>query len=267
MSIKLSNFGKIKNAEIKVDGLTVIAGKNDTGKSTIGKSLYAVIKSITAYPEMYEQLKNLDIIFVLLPTIFNCFRSFTGNTQDEEYKKLSNIRNQLVSKFPNNNERFLKSYSECYTEIPYYLSILEEFINKYNLDDEIKNTLQLMRDMHTLSLDDNAKFKKICDEILIKIFKSNINNSVTLEKSILEYDIGLQNIAKIIIDNETVEQTFFSAELRTNSFRDATLIDSPLYLEEEHEARHNFVIDLKEKITKARQDFNTSTTNRDMLKK
>ncbi|BAF71317.1 AAA family ATPase [Sulfurovum sp. NBC37-1] len=40
MELQLKNIGMIKEANIKLDGLTVIAGENDTGKSTVGKFLY-----------------------------------------------------------------------------------------------------------------------------------------------------------------------------------------------------------------------------------
>jgi len=45
MRLYLKNIGMIKEADVKLDGLTVIAGENDTGKSTVGKSLVALIKS------------------------------------------------------------------------------------------------------------------------------------------------------------------------------------------------------------------------------
>jgi len=44
MELQLKNIGMIKEANVKIDGLTVIAGKNDTGKSTVGKAFYALIK-------------------------------------------------------------------------------------------------------------------------------------------------------------------------------------------------------------------------------
>ncbi|MEA3288714.1 MAG: AAA family ATPase [Campylobacterota bacterium] len=47
MQLDLENIGIIKKASVKLDGLTVIAGENDTGKSTVGKALYALIKSIS----------------------------------------------------------------------------------------------------------------------------------------------------------------------------------------------------------------------------
>ena len=45
MNLKLENIGIIKEADIKLNGLTVIAGENDSGKSTVGKVLYSLIKT------------------------------------------------------------------------------------------------------------------------------------------------------------------------------------------------------------------------------
>lgn len=35
MKLRIENFAKIKEAEIQLDGITVIAGLNDTRKSTV----------------------------------------------------------------------------------------------------------------------------------------------------------------------------------------------------------------------------------------
>jgi len=44
MRLKFNNIGIIKEADILINGLTVLAGVNDTGKSTVGKLLYSLIK-------------------------------------------------------------------------------------------------------------------------------------------------------------------------------------------------------------------------------
>jgi len=57
MELQLKNIGMIKEANIKLDGLTVIAGENDTGKSTVGKALFAVLKNDDEYliPVLFRQ--------------------------------------------------------------------------------------------------------------------------------------------------------------------------------------------------------------------
>jgi predicted ATPase len=46
MTLELKNIGMIKEANVKIDGLTVIAGENDTGKSTVGKALFMLLYHI-----------------------------------------------------------------------------------------------------------------------------------------------------------------------------------------------------------------------------
>lgn len=45
MQIKLRNIGIIRESAIALDGLTVITGKNNSGKTTVGKTLYALLEA------------------------------------------------------------------------------------------------------------------------------------------------------------------------------------------------------------------------------
>ncbi len=47
MELTLQNVGIISNAKIKLEGLTVICGSNNSGKSTAGKALYATVESLS----------------------------------------------------------------------------------------------------------------------------------------------------------------------------------------------------------------------------
>ena len=49
MNLKIKNFGKIADADIKFDGITVICGDNNTGKSTVGKALFSFFNSLYDY--------------------------------------------------------------------------------------------------------------------------------------------------------------------------------------------------------------------------
>lgn len=46
MELNIKNFARIKEASIKLEGITVITGENNTGKSTIGKILFASFNSL-----------------------------------------------------------------------------------------------------------------------------------------------------------------------------------------------------------------------------
>ena len=46
MRLKIENIGKVRNADVKLNGVTVIAGENSSGKSTVGKILFSVVKAV-----------------------------------------------------------------------------------------------------------------------------------------------------------------------------------------------------------------------------
>lgn len=57
MELMLDNVGIIKNSLIEIDGLTVITGKNSSGKTTVGKVLYALVQANSSIDNAFEQSK------------------------------------------------------------------------------------------------------------------------------------------------------------------------------------------------------------------
>ena len=55
MKLELENVGKISLANIELNGITVIAGENNTGKSTIGKMLFCIFH---AFYRIEEQIRE-----------------------------------------------------------------------------------------------------------------------------------------------------------------------------------------------------------------
>ena len=51
MKLGIKNFAKIKAADIIIDGITVIAGENNTGKSTVGKILFSLFNALSDIDE------------------------------------------------------------------------------------------------------------------------------------------------------------------------------------------------------------------------
>lgn len=54
MHVLIENIGKIKRADLNISGISIIAGLNNTGKSTVSKSLYAVSRVLFARSSMIK---------------------------------------------------------------------------------------------------------------------------------------------------------------------------------------------------------------------
>ena len=65
MNLKINNVAKIKNANIRIDGITVIAGENNTGKSTVGKILFSLFNAISNIDERIVTERKNEINLIL----------------------------------------------------------------------------------------------------------------------------------------------------------------------------------------------------------
>ena len=58
MKLTLKNIGKVEKASVEINGITVIAGENSTGKSTVGRALFAVFNS---FHNVQKQIQNARV--------------------------------------------------------------------------------------------------------------------------------------------------------------------------------------------------------------
>lgn len=61
MNLELKNVGKINNACIELNGITLVAGENNTGKSTIGKMLFCVLHSFYKIDEQVREERTTAV--------------------------------------------------------------------------------------------------------------------------------------------------------------------------------------------------------------
>lgn len=227
MEIKLTNFGKIKEANIQLNGLTLIAGLNDTGKSTVGKCLFALIKSINNYPKMYEQIRMEYFYKEHLISLKMAFRDLHSNFFGKS-QALNLSKNKLF-------ERFLFSFGfEKLTEKEIKL-ILKEIImfcrqNNYKSTDAVERKALEAEKYLNVIYSNNQKITEICKRIFSDLFIGTINNSLhqedetsVLYDTILEMKIKNNNIA--IIGNPKLDLRFFN---------DAIFIDNPIILDDNY---------------------------------
>lgn len=74
INVKVSNFGKIKDATFKIRPFTVIAGKNASGKSFVTKALYSFFTTINKDFVTAEAIKSTSRINTRIQMIFHSIR-------------------------------------------------------------------------------------------------------------------------------------------------------------------------------------------------
>lgn len=67
MKLSVKNIGKLESAEIDISGITVVAGENNTGKSTIGKALFSVFNAFHDPDRQVKSNKVRSIATALAP--------------------------------------------------------------------------------------------------------------------------------------------------------------------------------------------------------
>lgn len=61
MKIELNNIGRFKNCEVEIDSISVIAGENGSGKSTVGKVLFGVFNALSDINRRIEAERAGDL--------------------------------------------------------------------------------------------------------------------------------------------------------------------------------------------------------------
>ena len=150
MKLTINNIGKLKNAEVEINGITVIAGENNTGKSTVGKVLWSVFNS---FYKVYEQIEKERIDFVN-EQIYSYIRNLDKSDNVKKktldmatdiiqnysiyYRNEENIKNYITKKFKENNyfidnERIEELIASIYT----ILNIIDTQIISFIIDEKL----------------------------------------------------------------------------------------------------------------------------------
>ena len=219
MRIQINNIGKIKHAELFIPSIAVIAGENNTGKSTISKSIYSFFHGTKDWEEvhLHEQFESLNREYNRLKNYF-----FHRQTMLDEELFIQHFE-RLELAFVN------KDRLEMVTQI----ELLKDKIDSSALlENEKKGALYELENFTTkLSVDVSTPSYKL--RYLEQIFKSEFSNSMCstyLKNGVGEFSLGnnrilftknqldangtniehFKNLGAIYIDNPFVVDELFS---------------------------------------------------------
>lgn len=202
MKLSIENVGKVKSASINLEGITLIAGENDTGKSTLSKALFSIFRSC-------ENISKS----VLDERINHIIKSILGKHYNPSVK-------QWMLNSYNNHE---VAYDFIFKNCDAYKLLGE--LDFLDLDNERKKSIADKINKVNDYTDDDIAIGLIND-CFRKEFSNNINNIIT----------GDDSIINICIKNDEYSFTFRNNQLQkpTNYpklYKHVVYIDDPLSLD------------------------------------
>ena len=197
MELQLKNIGMIKEANVKIDGLTVIAGENDTGKSTVGKALFFINEFQNLFIDQlnYNDAINKKPIYEeKLAKLVDKLADFTDGLDEPDFDNMNNMED--ISTFSSSMSGFTSSFEKLTKEIAKYENILKN-IEKW--EKKSKNELN--------ELSNNFNLKRI-QKTFKDFFYFELSND---SKLIIDNKIGIEK-NEIIALNPKIEKSIIFVE-------------------------------------------------------
>ena len=223
MEIVIKNIGKVKEANIKIDGITVIAGENDTGKSTISKVLFTVFNTFYNINEKIKMQKESSIKKIIDSSIYNKI-DFSNETFFESFFENSNFTRMITNEIIKNFEIYKINNNKLRNKI---LDYLEEFNLRLEKNSNINDIVEKIK--LVLNISNKEAEKSILNENLNNEFNKQINNIFFDKKGIIEIKLKNKQL-KFRIFNDKIENIEKSTEIMIT--HKAIYLDDPFIIDE-----------------------------------
>lgn len=221
MQLKVSNVGKIGETSIEIDGITIIAGENNTGKSTIGKTLFSIFNSMNNMDEKIEQERKNRISHILTMLLQNRYLNKTTNytSYRRKYtilvKKLTDNIVEQLSDGANNIDNFLRSQ----------ISESAFFENQTDMEEFVEECVRRIEPII------NVPDKKVMTEVINRYFNSVFENQISPLR-----EEGLESTIELLIKGKRIfyafkENTCVDWNSEINVLHEAFCIDNPFVID------------------------------------
>lgn len=223
MRLVLKNICKVRYADIKLNGLTVIAGENSSGKSTVGKVLFSTIKALadTRTTDLRIHRENID------KQVDSLYKRLRGVPDRFENKELDNL-------FPLPKQRFVAHLLQAKENgnIEAFHQTLQKALDSLEITPRVKTLM--LRDLDNLMItinnkDNKAAAVKTAMEYSIESEFMNSICSYGHEQAVIEYGFSDAKESRLTVDieNEQVKRVYRG---KADFLIDATYVESPLYI-------------------------------------
>lgn len=226
MRLDIENFAVIKKASIKLDGITVIAGENNTGKSTVGKILSCIFNSMYQIEDEVERQKDERIMRILA----------YGSEQLREDQQLGrNVRRIPETQLPLRMRR--KKYGETAYELKHLsgedrYTCIQQLYESMDIGTENPDFSKIVSEVvqkinETFSVNDDDIACTLVRNYFSNCFSNQMNDAYAPDRdAVAELKIKGQQL-KIQVSS----QNAFKLERGISVLHEAICIDSPLVMD------------------------------------
>lgn len=220
MKVEINKVGKIDSVTVDINGLTVIAGPNNTGKSTISKALFASYFSL-------ENYRN-NIIKDRRHSISSLINNFIFSIDRDDYTEFQNP-NMIVKKIMNQLEQYYEGIEGWTSDV--IVGLIKNEVEKLNVDVSDDDFDQLYRRL-------NMRLKLSDEAILSRLTTRNFNNEFSGQIKNLKY---ADSETKVILTIDKKQTTFKWVDRAGNVHNPQNLSKKIIYIGDpnvvEHELR------------------------------
>ncbi len=213
MKISLQNISKVTQADININGIAVIAGPNDTGKSTVGKALFTIFNS---FYNVNERIKS-DKLKTIQDLVENYMLDCLVNKDSYAYSSasygsvLSSIAKEII------HEASLETL-----QIQDIIKIIEKK-QDVTLETSCKSYLDDIVDV--LNVSKENMFLRMINQAFNSEFEGSVNNVFSEEKGNIRLTIKDKTV-DITIQQDEVTNVGGALRLRTEAIYSDALYTS-----------------------------------------
>ena len=221
IKVVTENFRAIGHAAIQINGITVVAGENSSGKSTISKLLYELFNTVSNYEILVKEelMREFSKLFQFFEIVYTDSKGILDRKEYSKIVDLSYEYNYKNKSFEEIKDLLSLFLSEIYSKIDVTKSSRYNYIVSNILGDEIDNTLE-----NIISFI-NQKIKKAIDKVHsrpISLFTEKLLNVFRDENLPKSFEVSEEKEVIVSLEKPTLSIPF--------SVQKAIYIDSPMSL-------------------------------------
>lgn len=229
MRLLIDDFAKIKHADMIIDGITVIAGENNTGKSTVGKILFSLFNAMSGIEDKITQQREKEINNSIQSTL----RNYAAHNRLIK-STLANYISRTGRMITRRIIRILEEGEEIGIEGVWF--IVKKEVESVFADDRAEVFQEKLDDIsyeialklqEILDLSDHVIMLEVLSRYFSNVFYDQVNSLLQHDtKAFLNLEIKGKNIALVFENSRCVE---FKSEI--SLLNKAIYMDNPFIID------------------------------------